>query len=96
MVGAIPFVPTPRLDYTRIYNETKDDYRYYLEQQQRQIQRNENLRLEQHHEQQRIMEKKMLIQELQDVKMYEALSKQQAYRDYKYAYYVGTLIDQYI
>ena len=96
MIGQITFVPTPRLEYTRKYNESKEDYQRYLEERQREIDRQEKLRLEKFQEEQRLSDKRLLIKELEDVKMYEALSKQKGYFDYKYAYYVGTLVDQYI
>ena len=96
MTGQIIFVPTPRLEYTRKYNEAKEDYQRYLEERQREIDRQEKLRLEKFQEEQRLNDKRLLIKELEDVKMYEALSKQKGYFDYKYAYYVGTLVDQYI
>lgn len=96
MIGQITFVPTPRLEYTRKYNESKEDYQRYLEERQREIDRQEKLRLEKFQEEQRLSDKRLLVKELEDVKMYEALSKQKGYFDYKYAYYVGTLVDQYI
>lgn len=96
MIGQITFVPTPRLDYTRRYNESKEDYQRYLEERQREIEREERLRLEKFQEEQRVIEKRQLTKELEDVRMYEALAKQKGYHDYKYAYYVGTLVDQYI
>jgi len=96
MTGQITFVPTPRLDYTRKYNESKEDYQRYLDERQREIDRQEKLRLEKFQEEQRMLDKRLLVKELEDVKMYEALAKQKGYFDYKYAYYVGTLVDQYI
>lgn len=96
MTIPITFVPTPRLDYTRIYNETKEDYRVYQQERQREIERKEELRFEKHQQEERMTEKRLLAKELEDVKMYEALSKRKGYYDYKYAYYVGTLVDQYI
>ena len=96
MTGQITFVPTPRLDYTRKYNESKEDYQRYLAERQREIDREGKLRLEKFQEEQRLNDKRLLVKELEDVKMYEALAKQKGYFDYKYAYYVGTLVDQYI
>lgn len=96
MTIPITFVPTPRLEYTKLYNETKEDYRVYQLERQREIERKEELRLEKYQEEQRLTEKRLLVKELEDVKMYEALAKQKGYFDYKYAYYVGTLVDQYI
>lgn len=96
MTAPITFVPTPRLDYTQIYNEFKEDYHVYSQQQQREQDRNEKLRLEKFQEEQRMNEKRELVKELENVKRYEQLSKLQAYREYKYAYYVGTLVDTYI
>lgn len=92
----IPFVPTPRLDYTRIYNETKEDYRVYQQERQRDIERKEELQLKKYQEEQRLVEKRLFTKELEDVRMYSALAKQKGYYDYKYAYYAGTLVDQYI
>ena len=96
MTTPIPFVPTPRLDYTMKYNETKDDYKYYLLQKQREVDENEKTRLEKYQEEQRLLEKRQLVQEMEEIKMYNALAKQQGYNDYKYAYWAGTLVDQYI
>ena len=96
MTTPIPFVPTPRLDYTMRFNETKDDYRYFLLQKQREISENEKIRLEKYQEEQRMLEKRQLVQEMEEIKMYNALAKQQGYYDYKYAYWAGTLVDQYI
>jgi len=96
MIAPITFVPTPRLDYTIDYNATKENYKLLLLEQQREIQRKETLRLEKYQEENRINEKRLLVKELEDVKRYEALAKQKGYYDYKYAYYVGTLVDQYI
>ena len=96
MTTPIPFVPTPRLDYTMRFNETKDDYRYYLLQKQRETSENEKIRLEKYQEEQRMLEKRQLVQEKEEIKMYNALAKQQGYYDYKYAYWAGTLVDQYI
>ena len=96
MTTPIPFVPTPRLDYTMRFNETKDDYRYYLLQKQREVDENEKMRLEKYQEEQRMLEKRQLVQEMEEIKMYNALAKQQGYFDYKYAYWAGTLVDQYI
>ena len=96
MTTPIPFVPTPRLDYTMRFNETKDDYRYFLLQKQREISENEKIRLEKYQEEQRMLEKRQLVQEMEEIKMYNALAKQQGYFDYKYAYWAGTLVDQYI
>jgi len=96
MTAPIPFVPTPRLDYTRRFNETKEDYQKYLDERQREIDRNEKLRLEKYQEEERLLDKRLFVKELEDIKMYEALAKQKGYFDYKYAYWVGTLVDQYI
>ena len=43
-----------------------------------------------------MLEKRQLVKEMEEIKMYNALAKQQGYYDYKYAYWVGTLVDQYI
>ena len=96
MTTAIPFVPTPRLDYTMRYNEAKDDYRIYQQERQREQDRNEKIRLEKYQEEQRLIEKRLLIKELEDVRTYNNLDKQQDYYDYKYAYWAGTLVDRYI
>ena len=96
MTMQIPFVPHPRLDYTLMYNAVQDDYRYYLLEQQKKVAENQNIRLENFHEDQRMKEKQELKKELEDVQMYAALAKRKGYYDYKYAYWVGTLVDQYI
>lgn len=96
MTTPIPFVPTPRLDYTIKYNQMKDDQRYYLEQQQKTIYENEKLRLQQFQEEQRTLEKRKMQEELAEIRQYESLSKQKNFNDYKYAYWAGTLVDRYI
>lgn len=96
MITPIPFVPTPKLDYTMRYNEAKDDYRIYQQERQREQDRNEKIRLEKYQEEQRLIEKRLLIKELEDVRTYNNLAKQQDYYDYKYAYWAGTLVDRYI
>lgn len=96
MITPIPFVPTPKLDYTMRYNEAKDDYRIYQQERQRKQDRNEKIRLEKYQEEQRLIEKRLLIKELEDVRTYNNLAKQQDYYDYKYAYWAGTLVDRYI
>lgn len=96
MTIPITFVPTPRLEYTKLYNETKDDYRIYQQERQREEDRNEKIRLDKYQEEQRLLDKRLLTKELEDIRMYEALAKQKGYNDYKYAYWVGTLVDQYI
>jgi len=96
MTEQITFVPTPRLDYTLAYNKFKEDYQSYLLQQQREIDRKEQIRLETFNEKLRLVEKRMLNQELEDIRRYQILDKQKSYNDFKYAYWAGTLIDQYI
>lgn len=96
MTTPIPFVPTPRLNYTKNFNEAKEDFRIYQQERQKEIERKEELRLEKYQEEQRLNEKQRLVKELEDIKMYNALAKQKGYYDYKYAYWVGTLVDQYI
>jgi hypothetical protein len=96
MTAPITFVPTPLLDYTEKYNAYKDNLRLYRQTQQNDEDRNERLRLEKYQDEQRMLEKRLLAKELEDVRMYSALAKQRGINDYKYAYWVGTLVDQYI
>ena len=96
MTAPITFVPTPRLDYTEKYNAYMDNLRLYRRTQQNEEDRNEKLRLEKYQEEQRLLEKRLLEKELQDVRMYAALAKQKGINDFKYAYWAGTLVDQYI
>lgn len=96
MTAQPTFVPTPRLDYTIKHNQSRDDYQYYLQQQQREIDRQERINLEKYQENQRLIEKRLLVKEMEEIKTYELLAKQKGYYDYKYAYWVGTLVDQYI
>ena len=76
MTGQLTFVPTPRLEYTRKYNENKEDYQRYLDERQREIDREERLRLEKFQEEQRMLDKRLLVKELEDVKMYAVKVKE--------------------
>ena len=96
MTTPIPFVPTPRLSYTLQLNEFREDYAEYRQTQQREQQQLEAKRLEEYQRKQRVEELLKLREDLEQHRQYTALAKQQGYWDYKYAYYVGTLIDQYI
>jgi len=96
MTSVIPFVPTPRLDYTQKYNRTQDDLRLRrLEEQRTEIER-EAQKLRKNQEEQRMIENRKMQETMKDLNLYNHLGQVQAYRDYKYAYWVGTLIDQYI
>jgi hypothetical protein len=96
MTTPIPFVPSPLLKYTERYNRQQDELRIRrLEDQRAEVER-EALKLEKHQEEQRLVERKKMQAEMKDLNLYNHMGQVQAYRDYKYAYWVGTLIDQYI
>ena len=96
MITPIPFVPTPRLEYTQAYNRTQDNYEYYLLSQQREKAEKEDKRLEEFQKENDRKEKAMLDRLLEDNRRYMALAKVKGYYDYKYAYWAGTLVDSYI
>ena len=85
MTTPIPFVPSPLLKYTERYNRQQDELR---------IRRLEDQRAE--IEREAFVERRKMQDEMKDLNLYNRLGQVQAYRDYKYAYWVGTLVDQYI
>jgi hypothetical protein len=96
MTTPVPFVPTPRLDYTERYNSYKDLLRLRNLEDKKKIEYAEDKKLEAHQEEARIIENRKRVEELRELQLYGHLSQVNAYRDYKYAYWVGTLVDQYI
>ena len=96
MITPIPFVPTPRLEYTQAYNRMQDNYENYLLSQQREKAEKEDKRLEEYQKETDRKEKAMLDRILEDNRRYMALAKVKGYYDYKYAYWAGTLVDSYI
>jgi hypothetical protein len=96
MITPIPFVPTPRLEYTQAYNRIQDNYDYFLLVTQRKKADDEDTRLKEYQQEQDRKEKAILDRVLEDNRRYMALAKVKGYYDYKYAYWAGTLIDQYI
>lgn len=92
----ITFVPTPRLEYTLAYNRQLESLKYQDVIDRRQNDYQEKIKLAKFHEEQRMLEKRKLEKELIEFRQYAALAKQKGYYDYKYAYWVGTLVDQYI
>lgn len=96
MTTPIPFVPSPLLKYTERYNRQQDELRIRrLEDQRLEIER-ETVKLQKYQEEQRMIENKKMKDMMEDLNLYSYRGQLQAYRDYKYAYWVGTLIDQYI
>lgn len=96
MINPIPFVPTPRLEYTEAYNRVQDNTEYYLLLTQRKKSEQEDKRLEEFQKETDRKEKAMLDRILEDNRRYMALAKVKGYYDYKYAYWAGTLVDSYI
>jgi|688.fasta_scaffold236162_1 hypothetical protein len=96
MITPIPFVPTPRLEYTEAYNQMQSDYEYFLLITQRKKSEDEDIRLKEYQKEQAKQEKAMLDRILEDNLRYMALAKVKGYYDYKYAYWAGTLVDMYI
>ena len=76
--------------------DRRADYAEYRLQQQRDDQQRNSDRLAEYQRTQRVEELRKLQLSLLEERQYLALGKQQGYWDYKYAYYVGTLVDQYI
>ena len=64
------------------------DHRAELEREERKLRDYEQAK--------RVQENRELQQLLDDLHKYNSLSRAKAYADYKYAYWVGTLVDQYI
>jgi hypothetical protein len=96
MTNPIPFVPTPRLEYTERYNRTQDTLRLSQLAEQRTELEREAYRLQKTQEADRILENRKMQEMIKELNLYSRLDQVQAFRDYKYAYWVGTLIDQYI
>ena len=78
MITPIPFVPTPRLEYTQAYNRTQDNYEYYLLSQQREKAEKEDKRLEEFQKENDRKEKAMLDRLLEDNRRYMALANADA------------------
>lgn len=96
MITPIPFVPTPRLNFTERFNQAQDELETRLLAQQREQQRQQQLRLEKYQEEQRREELRVMVNELEENRQYMALDQQRTYWSYKYAYWVGSMVDQYI
>jgi predicted nucleotidyltransferase len=96
MINPIPFVPTPRLDYTKQYNQVQDTLRLLQLAEQRAELAREAHKLQKMQEAERVLENRKAQELIKDLNLYSHLNQVQAFRDYKYAYWVGTLIDQYI
>ncbi len=96
MTIPIPFVPTPRLEYTKMYNQVQDNLDNFRATVQRKKDEKEDVRLKEYQQDQERKEKAMLDRILEDNRRYMALAKIKGYYDYKYAYWAGTLVDQYI
>lgn len=96
MTTPIPFVPTPRLEYTERYNQAQDTLRLSRLAEQRADLDREARKLQKTQEAERILENRKMQEMIKDLNLYSHLDQVQAFRDYKYAYWVGTLVDQYI
>jgi len=96
MTTVIPFVPTPRLAYTEKYNRRQEDMRLDMLEQKRNLEILQDQRLEEYREAKKLEEKRKMDELLKDMNLYNRHGKTDDYLDYKYAYYVGTLIDKYI
>ena len=96
MTMQIPFVPHPRLDYTEKYNAHLD----YIHRRDLELQRQDaeqsTQRLENFQEKVRLERNLQRVNEMKELALYNFLDRNKAYHDYKYAYWVGTLVDQYI
>jgi hypothetical protein len=96
MTNPIPFVPHPRLDHTKQYNHAQDTLRLERIAEQRADLERETRKLQTIQAENRIKENIKRQEMIKELNLYSHLGQVQAYRDYKYAYWVGTLVDQYI
>lgn len=96
MTTPIPFVPTPRLAYTEKYNRQQENMRLDMLERKRTIENLEAMRLEDYREELRIQENRKAKELMEEMNLYNRHGGNEAYLDYKYAYWVGTLIDKYI
>ena len=96
MTAQVTFVPHPRLDYTMKYNQHLD----YLKSRDSEIQRSdkdfEDKKLQSYQDSIRIQQNLQRVKEMNELNLYNFLDRVRAVNDYKYAYWVGTLVDQYI
>lgn len=96
MTTPIPFVPTPRLAYTEKYNRQQENMRLDMLERKRTKDILEAMRLEDYREELRIQENRKVKELIEEMNLYNRRGSNEAYLDYKYAYWVGTLIDKYI
>jgi hypothetical protein len=96
MTTVIPFVPTPRLAYTEKYNRRQEDMRLDILERKRSIENLEAMRLEEYQEAKRLEENLKMKEHMEELNLYNRRGSADEYRDYKYAYWVGTLVDKYI
>jgi len=96
MTTPIPFVPTPRLAYTEKYNRQQENVRLDMIERKRAIENLEDRRLEEYQEAKRIEENRKMKERMEELNLYNHRGSADQYRDYKYAYWVGTLVDKYI
>ena len=96
MTTPIPFVPTPRLAYTEKYNRQQENMRLDMLERKRTKDILEARRLEEYHEMLRMEENRKAKELMENLNLYNKRGSNEAYLDYKYAYWVGTLIDKYI
>jgi len=96
MTTPIPFVPTPRLAYTEKYNRQQENIRLDMLERKRTKDILEARRLEEYQEALRVQENRKMKELMENMNLYDKRGGNEAYLDYKYAYWVGTLIDKYI
>ena len=96
MTAPVTFAPAPRLAYTLRYNEIRENYHRYLLEQQRHNKEQERIRLEHYQETQRLEENRRMRETITEMNLYSHLGNLQANREYKYAYWVSSLVDRYI
>ena len=96
MTTPITFVPHPRLAYTELYNQLQEMNKRNLEVYQQANVAINTTRYENYTEKQRLERNLEYSKHIEQLNLYTHLDRVRAYQDYKYAYWVGTLVDQYI
>jgi len=92
----VTFVPTPRLAYTEKYNRQQENMRLDMLERKRTIENLEARKLEEYQEALRVQENRKMKELMENINLYDKRGGNQDYLDYKYAYWVGTLVDKYI
>jgi hypothetical protein len=96
MTQPITFVPHPRLEYTEHLNRVREDYMLFMLRNQRMAQEYEHKVLHEFQESVRIERNREHKETVEALNLYNVQGRVKEQRDYKYAYWVGTLVDQYI